>query len=292
MAAFFKSLKKSPRFGIGISDPRGVFCVFAMVHPLDSSKLKIIRAQEHLDSFRTEVGMFLNEHPHRVVTEHQGGPNWNVSATIRDRPPLRLSTIAGDCLVNVRAALDYLMWQFSLRYFQPQPSLDNWEDRTITSFPIFEHAGSKDSGCSQRFERLRKRTHGSPDSKLAAIAISLIEAAQPYHAGQLPLWWLHQLANADKHRLPLLAIAEVSSVQFVTVDAGDGIPCLIDTGGGSTGVAVSDATIGRPDVKVDCQPTILVAFDDVSMPRIPADLLLQQVIECAANTIKRLEGVF
>jgi len=42
------------------------------MHPLDGAKLKIVRAQEHLDAFRFESAEFLNAHPCEIISEMHG----------------------------------------------------------------------------------------------------------------------------------------------------------------------------------------------------------------------------
>src|SRR5258708_428207 len=89
-------------------------------HPLDGARLKIVRAQEHIDSLTAEVRMYLDEKPYEVIKQHDGHV-WRFSPDVTIPPPLRLSTIIGDCLGNARAALDYIMWQLALMHFKDPP---------------------------------------------------------------------------------------------------------------------------------------------------------------------------
>src|SRR5690348_6278202 len=75
VAAFFRLRKKSPRFGTGISKSLFVFCVFAfaMNHPLDGARLKVVRAQEHLDALKAEIRMYLDEQPHQIIRSEPDG---------------------------------------------------------------------------------------------------------------------------------------------------------------------------------------------------------------------------
>src|SRR6476660_1568005 len=58
VAAFFKSAKKSPRSGTGMSCPVLVFCVLAM---FPNHVLKFRRARHHLDEFRRQIRDWFNQ---------------------------------------------------------------------------------------------------------------------------------------------------------------------------------------------------------------------------------------
>src|SRR4051812_18603330 len=126
-----------------------------MNHPLDGARLKIVRAQEHLDSLKAEIEMYLHEQPHEVYSRPQTYPYNSrrgaayaayysasiqhvLPALIPGVPPLRLSTIIGDCVTNARAALDYIVWELAQRFFDPPFDLTNGNDRRIVAFPIFQ----------------------------------------------------------------------------------------------------------------------------------------------------------
>src|SRR5437762_12383188 len=78
-----------------------------MKHPLDGARLKVIRAQEHLDCLKAEVGMYLRQQPDEVRSQPARNPQlpW-LSTTqilrpiVPTVPPVRFSTISGDCLAN------------------------------------------------------------------------------------------------------------------------------------------------------------------------------------------------
>src|SRR4051812_6533280 len=140
-----------------------------MNHPLDGARLKIVRAQEHLDSLKAEIGMYLNEHPHEVFSHPKTYPYDSrrgavhaayYSASIQHVlppltpgvPPLRLSTIIGDCVTNARAALDYIVWELAQRYFKPAFDITDRNDRRIVAFPIYQNA--LDAGLKDRLDRL------------------------------------------------------------------------------------------------------------------------------------------
>ena len=108
-------------------------------------------------------------------------------------------TIIGDCLHNLRSALDHLAWQ--LVVLDGQCPTD--EDMTI--FPI-------------RLSPFNRKGHPRPIELKPAVTsskiIEAVEAVQPYSdTGSPPdppvlnpLWALHRLNIIDKHRLLVVAV--------------------------------------------------------------------------------------
>src|SRR5438094_6769697 len=97
-----------------------------MKHPLDGARLKVIRAQEHLDCLKAEVWMYLHQQPDEVRSQPERSPQHTwlrpthvLPPIVPAEPPPRLSAIIGDCVTNARAALDYIMWELAERHFDP-----------------------------------------------------------------------------------------------------------------------------------------------------------------------------
>src|SRR5450432_914865 len=82
---------------------------------LDGAILKVVRAQEHLDSLKDEIERYLKTDPY-VVNVQKNSDGWGGDAAVIRQPDPRLSTIIGDCLHNARCALDYIMWELAGTY--------------------------------------------------------------------------------------------------------------------------------------------------------------------------------
>lgn len=251
-----------------------------MNHPLDGARLKVIRAQEHLDSLKTEVGMFLKEHPYGGVRPQEDEKHGRAISHIIEAPPLRLSTLIGDCVTNTRAALDYIVWQLATKYFASlNPDSHRWVNFPISNVP-------PDGWIERETNRLTQ--HGIPTP-----AIDCIKTVQPYNAGYEPMGWLNALVNTDKHRMPLLTISEMSNSEAARMNYGiSEIVRRMAMGYGvhhfkTYGEAVIDAA-----VQVQPEPTIFVAFEDVLMPHVPVDRTLEQIVETVANVIPRFDRFF
>ncbi len=168
-----------------------------MTHPLDGPRAKLDRADEHLEACKTEVATFLQGNPYEVVSklEREAGRVRLILRIYRD-PPLRIATIAGDCIHNLRSALDHLIAAL-VSEVGATPTDKEWRG---IRFPVFES------------RRAWKDGHARHVKWLTGPMIAEIEAFQPYHGwdGSGPSWHpllrLDTLWNWDKHQLLLPAI--------------------------------------------------------------------------------------
>ena len=80
-----------------------------------SYQLKLDRAAEHLKSIETQERIWRQGNPCRVWTEsdiQSGGKR--VWAEVIKSPPVTLAPVVGDCLHNLRSALDNLAFELAL----------------------------------------------------------------------------------------------------------------------------------------------------------------------------------
>jgi hypothetical protein len=151
------------------------------VDALESARAKIGRAKEHLDAFDQEADSFLARQPYTVTREPQiaiGHHRFRLH--VRERPPMSLALIAGDCVHNAKSALDHVAWQLAGA---------DAED-TSTQFPIFADEGE--------FGKAGRQYKRIPDRPLALIKY-LQPCRRPQPLGDL-LWITFTLDNADKHK--------------------------------------------------------------------------------------------
>ena len=260
-----------------------------MNSPLDGARLKIIRAQEHLDSLKAEIRMYLDEQPHEVRSQpakygHRSSDLQMLPPLIPEEPPLRLSAIIGDCVTNARAALDYIVWELVQRYLDPPFDSTNRNDRHIVTFPIYQSPTAAD---------LKARLDGLTKRKIPARAITEIQAAQPYNAGYEPLGWLHKLVNIDKHQMLLLTIGEFDDLTVTLAMP----PLYQDLIGKPVTFTVPRHSITadsplQSNVQMKGEVAIYVTWKDVPVPHVPADRTLEQIIETVANIIPRFDEFF
>jgi hypothetical protein len=152
---------------------------------MESVDAKMIRAHEHLETFAREVDEYLStiEIKQYLKTSPNHPHPWLVVHANDYIPPMRLSTIAGDCIHNMRSALDSLVCGLAL-------TVDRTCDCTNTKFPFTENEPDwKANGV--------KRLAGIPSE-----AVEILRTVQPWcdPITPNPLLMLNKLNNMDKHR--------------------------------------------------------------------------------------------
>lgn len=173
---------------------------------------KINRAKTHLADFEQGFKSALDTSGYFFRLEPDVEPGWYV-LRIYDPPVVdpKWLLLVGDCIHNVRSALDHLMYQLVL--------LDGGKPTTHTQFPISQQPPTDKNG-----NRVRIRT--DPAITRGDI-LDTLEEVQPYQAAgtlQGPstrpednwLWLIHRLDIIDKHRLLLVAIiaAEMTNLSW------------------------------------------------------------------------------
>jgi hypothetical protein len=149
-------------------------------------RLKIERANKHIDDLQPTVRSFLDSNPYKIATKRNPETRQMIYYLASVAPvPVVLPAIAGDILNSLRSALDHLAQQL---YLVGTRGAKGYRDKT--SFPISPSAKDFESGLARKVEGMRQD------------AIDAIRALEPYNGGQgADLWTLHRLNNIDKHRL-------------------------------------------------------------------------------------------
>ncbi len=180
---------------------------------MESTDAKLRRAYEHLEAYEREAIAFA-EHARPTFirkTNIERTEHWLVYYTADPFPPMRLSTIIGDCLYNMRSALDSLVYGLILKS-DPAADIDRIQ------FPILDmHA---------KFPAQR----GKLAKYVSTGVLAVIESLQPYHrpddAVELdPLWIVNRLCNRDKHCTTLLTLCYHKDVELlVPLKDGGALP--------------------------------------------------------------------
>jgi hypothetical protein len=171
-------------------------------HPLDGIKLKLVRAQKHLDDV---MGMLSLIKVGQCCITPERNENLGLLVqriSIQPKPPPELSVVIGDFLFGVRSALDHLIWQLVIH--------DGGSPTSRNMFPI-----SSAPALFNKAVAKRRRLEG-----MSPKTCAIIESLQPYHTGNEALGRLDTLHNTDKHR----------ALNLTTVVA-DNTDLLFSTGG-------------------------------------------------------------
>jgi hypothetical protein len=215
---------------------------------LEPVRLKVARANEHLDALKAEIARYYDTHPAEFVADptihtDSDGEQYVFGRFKSAPPPGHISVVIGDVLQNLRSALDYLVWELVLANKQ-QPGKKN-------SFPICDSA----KGFANELRR------GRFDG-VHSDAITEAERLQPYFGGteidKSFLWNLEQFSNINKHRRVLLTVLR-------TLPAPEGLVTTRDEFGlthalVNPALANSDAEVGPVRVvggKVQVNPPVI-----------------------------------
>lgn len=158
---------------------------------LESVQAKVARAKQHYIALTSQLNWYFQGKGCDLLLEANLQTNTvRVAGIEAPAIPTVIPLIIGDCLQNLRSALDYLVWELVLAA--------NNKPNKNHAFPI--------CGSPKCFEnaKARGRLNG-----IDARAVALIEALQPYRAGEgrkkeTGLWILDELCNINKHRRILL----------------------------------------------------------------------------------------
>lgn len=169
--------------------------------------MRLQKADQELVTLQNEVKTFLQGVPYRSGVESDPDHPSRRRIVIRTVPlppqiPIRIS----ECVHHWRASLDNFAYLITRRHSGHTPR---------SEFPIFLDP------VRFRKEGTKKIQGMKPTARVA------IENLQPYNGdGPMdPLWMLHELSNADKHRLmhSVGAVLAGSSFEIVHLDPGAAI---------------------------------------------------------------------
>ena len=169
---------------------------------LTNVRAKLARSQEHAQAVKNEVQSWFDRHPYSVTKDTNADcTRYSLFLRVNEPPTLqRWTLIIGDCIHNLRCALDYLVYAVAVFEAKCEP-------------PPFERALAFPITDSRKdFEdAVARKSLGS----ISDPVIAVFESLQPYNRPHptLPplLKILRSFNNADKHRLIKLVYGAVGS---------------------------------------------------------------------------------
>lgn len=228
-----------------------------MTLTFDSATRKLSRAVRHMHDVYTESRIFIENHVHPVPMQtHDNGFQdvWQIH--VAKDPPRDTALIIGDCLFNLRSALDHFAYELATPRAGDPPK--------GTEFPIF--SGETDFLNEGRGGGLYK-IRGIDLAKQDAI-----KDIQPYHtrnghdqkldAIRETLAILHALNIRDKHRTLHVVVQGASNMRHQirpgTAGAVPVITVMLGPFVGGTNTDVLRIRWPSHDVKHDVYPSIAV----------------------------------
>jgi hypothetical protein len=220
---------------------------------MDGYKAKLARADQHINAFNLATNEWGNTDPLSTRRESNADGSEHIFyLQLSPEPDIYgWATILGDALHNLRGALDHIVYALAVA----QTGKDPPDDQAKLAFPIC----SEPKFFAQSGWRIRS---------LDQPAQAAIERLQPYKrlkpgGSFMPLWWLSQLHDVDKHRFPhLTPIA--SALKRGAVGARTGTyQAFWNTGRLVDGAPILRLLLSEPDpnVYVDFEATAAVVVN-------------------------------
>lgn len=247
---------------------------------MESVDAKISRAHEHFAELGRATSEYLGSTTRHFVLKCNDDrtSHWIVYWVDDPYPPMRLSTLVGDCVFNMRSALDNLVCGL-IRTHTPAAKCSG------TRFPI----QLEQSGYINDVEVHQVLAGLPPD------AVPIIRNLQPFNRPEGtrrldPLFILNTLSNRDKHRAVMLSTGYQKNTQLI-IHGHDGNQYLIrlteplySHGPETIRLDLPAAAIRGETVRVEAMGTAVLAFRDNSGPW--AD---RPILEILATCINHVE---
>jgi hypothetical protein len=230
-------------------------------------RIKVERAKHHFGDLQARYERFQDTKPYPAVRydePHTGDLIYRVK--VSEQPPLPWSAIIGDCVHNLRSALDLLVCEM-VRARGKRVTDD-------TGFPIFKSADVFESDHARKVQGVPK------------VAVDLIKEAEPYQGANNPFWRLHKLDIADKHKLlvPVGMAHEHTTNTYTLADVLDAYPDATTINlseiPSSTGIGIAAPKLTFP------------LEDDAEIHRIPATLREDPIAQMNMNPEFEFEVAF
>jgi hypothetical protein len=251
---------------------------------LEGVRLKLVRAQKHLDEVKALIEKNTlgecvivpeKDFEHRVTI---------LRVSLSPKPDPEISAISGDALFDLRSALDHVVWQLVLANASNTPTVSN-------QFPITTSAKEFAEAID------RKRLRG-----VSPKAAALIESLQPYQAGNEPLGTLNTLHNIDKHRtLNVVTVVADNSELVARYGAEPYMGLSLGNEELKDGAAFGDiglpfdlppefAQIYKklPKMRISGKCSLFVAFDDPTaedLDDLRVDRTLQEILDFIRDSV-------
>ncbi len=255
----------------------------------DSARAKLARANEHLEVFDAEVREFFGSDPYPLTHEFDyldGVHRWR--ADLSEPLPSHWPLLVGDCVHNLRSALDHLTWQLAGAKQQ---------DRT-TQFPIFATHVLFDKYGRNQIKSVPRRPR------------TVIEWLQPCRRANPTddsLFLVQVFDAEDKHKAITLTGTVVDQLRFIpTTPIAPGSKLALNINGENFPVyggkpnaviAEGSAILTGPgnasayymDVQIEATFGVAMSAESEGMTVARANLALREASECVERVLQAFE---
>jgi hypothetical protein len=218
-----------------------------VLNSIESAKLKLVRATEHIKTIRQYVAAYAGRDPHRVTPQ----PHGTDKISVGEEPPPQISILTGEVIYQLRSIMDHLAFDLVKMNSGNIQLPADWEECCF--FPLWLDVPKK----STAYNCFSHTLPGIPKQ-----AFAFIEGVQPYRGGAIGthLRLLANLSNIDKHRYPNLTKARLSINERITTSRGWYTSIRPIDDGTELGPVADTWLDGREPVEVERRFTSNVSF--------------------------------
>jgi hypothetical protein len=181
--------------------------------------LKVERAGQHLEEVKQAMAAYASRNPYQAVRVRQPKGQrhvWLYRLDMTEEPDPMIPVIVGECLYDLRSALDHLAVAMAPR-----------NRKASAAFPVeWTDPWERDAAGNFIYGEERRRSFDSKIKGMPEEAVETIRAAQPYQRKNSELETLSlisRLENADKHR-QLIALGNgVMNARSIVTVGGEAI---------------------------------------------------------------------
>lgn len=243
------------------------------VSALDSSYLKIKRANEHIKDLHVQMHAFFDDPGvYRIVRKfNHGSSEQFVYCVLRKPMPDMWPVMVGEICFNFLSALDHMMVALAVKHTE----VKEWK----IYFPILENPERFREAMTQRKKYPGFSTEKLPISAIiGAKAYRKIVRIQPYRpdidngGGNMALWQLKTLRNHDGHNFLVPSTTISNRINYridgeVFVRTTIGKPRRYDNGvhiGSARGMGVRFDRFGQPKPKIEILSAGKIGIGDIA----------------------------
>ena len=174
---------------------------------------KLERAQQHLETLRGLIDEFMATYPYEVGRTIEDGGRRHIYRFNKYEPtPTTVSVVIGDCVHNIRSALDHTVFSLATSGAKAQGnSLSDIEERSV-QFPV----SLTENDFNTQLSRGRL-------PQVDPKAIDYIRRVQPFRVkdpDHHPLAAVSKLDNIDKHR----ELSVIASSVNIHIEVPEDVP--------------------------------------------------------------------
>jgi hypothetical protein len=245
--------------------------------------LKVRRAERHLDEVKAAMAAYAAGDPYLAVRARQPKGQrhvWLYRLEMTEEPDLMIPVIIGDCLYDLRSALDHLAVAMAPRNRKanaafPVETTDPWARNAAGGFVYGD----------ERRQSFTAKVKGMPNE-----AVELITKAQPYQREGSELETLSlisRLENADKHRSPITVSHGVMNARSTVTVGGEtitqGTDGFRENGAEIAKFGFQDRALGESEVTVKVNGTAAIA---IKVPGIDGHFTMPESLEILIGWVR------